>query len=271
MTDDRALRRVAHTIAAGPEDDSAYRALHDLAGMISIDPDARIIGGHMVGLIASAFPSPGFLDRRTGDADAGISLTLATGGELHDALEAAGYHAESGNRYVCGDSPQQKVIDLLVPAGGGRFTTDDRGGRRFDAMPGLSFAMGRVIMIEAHMTLLDGTELVCDVPVPTVEAAVILKAYAWRDRWSQTPKDTIDLSNLLHIVETHGSEAVGGWRLNEDGITGARGDAVAILSDLATRVRSGRATPPSVDRRRFEVLLRRWAMPSRTPPGTPSS
>ena len=96
MTDDRAGRRVAHTIATGPEDDAAYRALYDLAGMIAIDPDARIIGGHMVGMIAAAFPSPGFIDCRTGDADAGISLTLAAGGAMHKALEAAGYSAESG-------------------------------------------------------------------------------------------------------------------------------------------------------------------------------
>ena len=263
MTDNRAVRRVAHTIAMGPEDDAAYRALYDLAGMIAIDPDARIIGGHMVGMIAAAFPSPGFIDRRTGDADAGISLTLAAGGGMHEALETAGYHADSGNRYVSGEPPEQKVIDLLVPAGGSNFTTDERGGRRFDAMPGLSLAMGDVLLIEAHMTLLDGTELVCDVPVPTVEAAVILKAYAWRGRWVQTSKDTIDLSNLLHVVEAHGTEAVGGWRLNEEGVTGARGDAVVILTDLASKVRSGRATPPSVDQRKFEVLLRRWAMPGR--------
>lgn len=268
--DDHTVRRVAHTIATGPEDDAAYRALNDLAGMIAIDPDARIIGGHMVGMIAAAFPSPGFIDRRTGDADAGIPLTLAASGALHEALEAAGYHAESGNRYVCGDSPEQKVIDLLVPAGGSTFTTDDRGGRQFDAMPGLSLAMSRVIVIEAHMTLLDGTELICDVPVPTVEAAVVLKAYAWRDRWAQTSKDTIDLSNLLHVIEAHGAEAVGGWRLNEDGVAGTRGDAAAILADLATKVRSGRATPPAVDKRKFEVLLRRWAVPSPSPLSGPA-
>ena len=257
------MRRVAHTIATGPEDDAAYRALYDLAGMIAIDPDARVIGGHMVGMIAAAFPSPGFIDRRTGDADAGIPIALAAGGEMHEALEAAGYDAESGNRYVSGDPPEQKVIDLLVPTFGDKFTSDERGGRRFDAMPGLPLAMSGVILIEAHMTLLDGTELVCDVPVPTIEAAVILKAYAWRGRWVQTSKDTIDLSNLLHVVEAHGTEAVGGWRLNEEGVTGARGDAVVILTDLASKVRSGRATPPSVDQRKFEVLLRRWAMPGR--------
>jgi hypothetical protein len=105
---------VAHTIATGPEDDAAYRALYDLAGMLAIDPDARIVGGYMVGMIAAAFPSPGFVDRRTGDADAGISLTLAAGGALHEALKAAGYHAESGNRCAFGDPPEQKVIDLLV-------------------------------------------------------------------------------------------------------------------------------------------------------------
>lgn len=121
------MRRVAHTIATGPEDDAAYRALNDLVGMIAIDPEARIIGGHMVGMIAAAFPSPGLVDRRTGDADAGISLALAAGGALNKSLEAAGYRATNGNRYVFGDPPDQKVIDLLVPAGGSSFASEDRG------------------------------------------------------------------------------------------------------------------------------------------------
>ncbi|MFB2554598.1 hypothetical protein [Herbiconiux liangxiaofengii] len=212
-------------------------------------------------MLAAAFPSPGLIDRRTGDADAGISLEVAAGGTMHQALLDADYEAESGNRYVFGEPPEQRVIDLLVPAAGGRFTTDDRGGRRFDAMPGLSLAMSTSITVEAHLTLLDGSELVCDVPLPTVEAAVVLKAYAWRGRGMQTPKDIIDLSNLLQIIDAHGAETVGGWRLNESGITGSRGDASVILADLALKVRAGRATPPSVDRRKFEVLLRRWVMP----------
>lgn len=73
----------AYLVATGPEDDAAYRALHDLAEILAGHPEARVIGGQMVGLIAAAFPSPGFIDRRTSDADGGITLELADDGTMH--------------------------------------------------------------------------------------------------------------------------------------------------------------------------------------------
>jgi predicted nucleotidyltransferase len=252
------MRRTASTIATGPEDDASFRALHDLTDVLSEHAEARVIGGHMVSLLAAAFPSPGLIDRRTGDADAGVSLELADGGSLHESLTRAGYRARNSNRYVKGDPPGERVIDLLVPAFGGRFTEEARGGRRFDAMPGLHLALSDGITIDAHLTLRDGTELECAVPVPTVESAVVLKAYAWSDRAAQTPKDTIDLSNLFHLLDAHGAAAVGGWRLDAGNASGARRDAARILTTLAARLRSRRAAPPSVDSRKLEVLIRRW-------------
>lgn len=252
------MRKPAHTIATGPEDDASYRALHDLASIIAEHPEARVIGGHMVGLLAAAFPSAGLIERRTGDADVGISLELANDGTMHDALTSAGYEAVNSNRYVKGDPPGEQVIDLLVPSLAGTFSDADRGGRRFDAMPGLHLAFGEPITIDARLTLQDETELVCDVPVPTVEAAIVLKAYAWSDRQAQTPKDTIDLSNLFHILDAHGAEAVGGWGLRTSEVRGARRDASRILLALAMKLRARRASVPSVDARKLEVLIRRW-------------
>jgi len=255
------MRKAAHTIATGPEDEAAYRALHDLAGIIEGCTDVRVIGGHMVGLLAAAFPSAGLIERRTGDADAGISLELADDGTMHDALTAAGYTAVHSNRYVKGEPPGEQVIDLLVPAFGGTFGDHARGGRRFDAMPGLHVAFGEPITIDARLTLRDGQELVCDVPVPTVEAAVVLKAYAWSDRRAQTPKDTIDLSNLFHILDEHGADVVGGWQMRDGHLLGARRDASRILLDLAMQLRGRRAAVPAVDARKLEVLIRRWVQP----------
>jgi len=252
------MRKTAHTIATGPEDDAAYRALHDLASIMDGHPEARVIGGHMVGLLAAAFPSAGLIERRTGDADAGISLELADDGTMHEALTDAGYTAVNSNRYAKGEPPEEQVIDLLIPTLTGKFGDASRGGRRFDAMPGLHLALGEPIMVDAHLTLQDESELVCAVPVPTVEAAVVLKAYAWSDRWAQTPKDTIDLSNLFHVLDAHGADAVGGWRLHEDGVTGARRDASQILLSLALKLRAKRAAAPAVDARKLEVLIRRW-------------
>ncbi|OII13681.1 hypothetical protein BIU96_12975 [Curtobacterium sp. MCBA15_008] len=147
---------------------------------------------------------------------------------------------------------------LLIPTLSGRFGDETRGGRRFDAMPGLHLALAEPIMVDAHLTLQDETELVCEVPVPAVEAAVVLKAYAWSDRWAQTTRDTIDLSNLFHILDAHGAEAVGGWSLHHEGTTGARGDASRILLSLAMKLRARRAAAPAIDTRKLEVLIRRW-------------
>ncbi|MBT1621343.1 hypothetical protein KK101_01395 [Curtobacterium flaccumfaciens pv. oortii] len=83
--------------------------------------------------------------------------------------------AVNSNRYVKGEPPEEQVIDLLIPTLSGRFGDQVRGGRRFDAMPGLHLALAEPIMVDAHLTLQDETELVCDVPVRAVEAAVILK------------------------------------------------------------------------------------------------
>lgn len=107
------------------------------------------------------------------------------------------------------------------------------------------------------MTLQDGSEISASVLVPTVEAAVVLKAYAWHDRGAQTPKDIIDVSNLLHVLDEHGAEAVGGWTLDQPGIIGARSDAARYLHDLAAKVANRRTAPAVVDSRKLAVLIRR--------------
>ena len=209
--------RTAYLVATSPEDDAAYIALNDIAGVLAKHPGSQIIGGHMVSVITAAYPAPGLIDRRTGDADAGIPVELANTGIIHDELITAGYEAESGNRYVKPGPDPKPTIDLLIPSLTGQFRPDIRGERGFDSMPGLGLALIRGLNITVNATLRDGTELVIPTPVPTVEAAVILKAYAWSNRGSQTPKDVIDLSNLLHVLDEHGPELLGGWRLGEEG------------------------------------------------------
>jgi hypothetical protein len=247
---------IAHLVADGPEDDAAFVALFDLSRVLEEHPDARVIGGHMVGLITAAFPSPGFVTRRTGDADAGIPVELADDGSVHAALVAAGYRDIAGNRYVRGQVEPMPTIDLLVPALTGRFSDALHGGRRLDAMPGLHLAVASPSRLDASLLLQDGTELSASVVVPGLEAAVVLKAYAWRGRGGQTVKDVIDLSNLLHVREHHG-DAAGGWMLDQPGLTGARGDAARHLHALADGLagRSARRLP--LDPRRLAVLIRR--------------
>ncbi|MBF4618023.1 hypothetical protein ITJ44_08050 [Clavibacter sp. VKM Ac-2873] len=246
----------AHLVASGPEDDAAFVALRDLSRVLDVHPDARVIGGHMVGLITAAFPSPGFVERRTGDADAGIPVELADDGSVHAALVAAGYRDVSGNRYVRGEKEPRPTIDLLVPALTGRFSDALHGGRRLDAMPGLHLAMASPLRLDASLLLQDRTELSASVVVPGLEAAVVLKAYAWRGRGGQTVKDVIDLSNLLHVRDRHG-DAAGPWSLEQSGLMGARGDAAQHLHALAGRLASRSARQLPVDPRELAVLIRR--------------
>jgi hypothetical protein len=252
--------RTAHLVAETKTDDAAYIALDDLSAVLAGHPEARVIGGHMVSLITTAFPTPGLTPRRTGDADAGIPVELASSGALHEALLDLGYDAESGNRYVrpaaAKDDPAP-TIDLLTESLTGKFGDQKFGGRAFNIMPGMSLATSSGITIDVNATLTDDSTLHSTVTVPTVEAAVILKSYAWRDR-PGAGKDATDLHNLLRVLDHHGADAVGRWQLNQPALTGARGDAARNLHLLADRLETRRSSPTDgYDRRALTVLIRR--------------
>ncbi|MDR5699417.1 hypothetical protein [Agromyces aerolatus] len=210
----------------------------------------------MVALLAAAFPSRGLVERHTGDTDAGIPVELAASGVLHRELTAAGYVANSGNRYVKTDSPTpQPTIDVLIPSRDGTFRPQIEGGRAYDAVPGLALALHRSLRLQVHALLRNSDELDFQLMVPSVEIAVILKAYSWADRAAQ--KDVIDLSNLLHIVDHHGADAIGGWRLGDSTLIGARLDAARRLHDLVRVAEAGRLRRGPVDPRKLVVLIRR--------------
>ena len=123
------IRRHIDTVATSNADDAAFRALADVAEITKHLDDLRIVGGHMASLLLTACPVPGAVLRRTADADAAVSTSVAASGQIHSALVDAGYTDTSGNHYVNGDLE----IDILVPADGARFETARLGGRGFDA------------------------------------------------------------------------------------------------------------------------------------------
>lgn len=224
----------ATTVSTSAADDLAFRALADICDATR-GLDVRIVGGQMVGLLLTAFPHAEAVPRRTADADAAISTQLAAAGGVHDLLLGAGYEATSGNSYT--KNGQQ--IDLLVPAAGGRFHTEQLGGRMFDAAPGISLAIAiDPISITVDVTLTDDTALEFNARVPSVEGAVVLKAISYRSRLAA--KDLTDLHNLLWIVDSREADAIGGWRLNEPS-TGARRDAQRALAGIATTLAARRA------------------------------
>lgn len=226
-------RPQAHVVSTSATDDAAYESLTDLSTLLAGHEETMVIGGHMVSLICAAFPSPGLIERRTGDADAGIPVELADTGALHDGLLELGYIPNGGNRYIKGDVEPQPTIDLLIPSQTDRFGDEKAGGRAFNAMPGLALAMNPRLELDVHITYRNGVESSVVVMVPGIEAAVVLKAFAWRDRHHQTEKDGIDLSNLFAVLAHHGAEALGGWRLNEPDLRANRRHAAAILHRLA--------------------------------------
>lgn len=131
-------RCAVETFSTSNADDLSLLALADIARLTADVEDARIVGGHMVGMLQAAFPVPGATVRRTIDADTAISTQVASSGQLHARLEVDGYVASSGNRY---EKPPGMIVDVLVPAAQTTFEPVEVGERAFDAAPGIRLAL----------------------------------------------------------------------------------------------------------------------------------
>lgn len=226
------LRRAVETVATSNADDAAFLALEDVARITEGLDDVRVVGGHMASLLLTAFPVAGAAIRRTADADAAISTSIAASGQIHHALINAGYMDTSGNHYVKG----QLEVDLLVPSGTSEFVREEHGGRGFDAAPGLMSAFAvEPIVLDVGVILTDGTRREFAIRVPTVEFAVTLKAYATTSR--SAPKDLADLYNLLSIASAYNEDEIGSWKLG-DVLRGSRLDTGRILHHIADRAQS---------------------------------
>ena len=192
----------------------------------------------------AAFPVAGIAARRTRDADAAITTELAGSGVLHDGLVARGWTPSAGNHYVrpvpeltiSGRAAPELSVDLLVPSLDGRFRPTQHGGRAFDAAPGLAPALAaEPVEVETRVRLLDGSRLTFVARVPTVEMAVVIKAYAYASR--RLGRDVEDIYRLLEIVESYSLDAIGGWRLDTADLRGSRRDAATQLQDLGRQSR----------------------------------
>jgi hypothetical protein len=99
--------------------------------------------------------------------------------------------------------------------------------------------------------LLDGTGLELVVRVPTVELAVVIKAYAYASRGLD--RDVEDIHRLLEILDAYPADTIGGWRLSEPDLQGSRRDAVARLRYLGRHTR--RLTTADVPAARLATLI----------------
>ena len=90
-------------LAASVADDLGYVALADLARALGDDASGyRVIGGHMVTVLAARWMLGADLYRETGDADLGVTPVLARSIHLPGRLKALGYEQVAGNRFARG-------------------------------------------------------------------------------------------------------------------------------------------------------------------------
>ncbi|WP_448006142.1 hypothetical protein [Agromyces bauzanensis] len=94
-------------VATSRADDLAFRALANVAAAAAAF-ETRIVGGQMVSLLTTAYPTPDAITRQTADADAdaAITLELAASGGIHDLFTAAGFAAVSA-RWSRWSSPER--------------------------------------------------------------------------------------------------------------------------------------------------------------------
>lgn len=213
-------RRHLRLHAGSLAEDLGYVALADLADALRVvrQPEHyRLIGGHMVTLLAARWDLGRKLFRETKDADVGAYKVALVGGEVVARLRDMGYEQIAGNRFgrlvtdldieVPGsaDGPDQMaVIDLLIAGRDSRKRDSVRvGGIVTTEVPGLATALAREsVELELEVVRLNGEHASFAILVPDEAAALILKALAWDVRHGD--RDAADIWRCLEITNAAG-------------------------------------------------------------------
>ena len=145
--------------ASSIADDLGNVALNDLAGALAdIAAEYRVIGGHMVTVLAARWQLGASLYRETGDVDLGIPPIVVRDQHVVGRLKDISYVQIAGNRFaralsdipagMKGETYQQDpeaLIDVLVPAYTSRARENVRVGDDLftTEVPGLDLAIAR--------------------------------------------------------------------------------------------------------------------------------
>jgi hypothetical protein len=246
------MTRNIQLVSTSNVDDASFLALKDFCDLTTTQ-NVRVVGGQMIEIMRTAFPTPGLTVRSTIDADAAIEKQFASTGELHQLLTNAGYEATHGNSYKKG----RQKIDLLVGNMVGKFKKEIFGERAFDSAPGIQLALdAQPLEFNIQATLRDGTGLEFVARTPTVEIAVCIKSLSYQSRLSQ--QDMVDLYYLLKIVNTHAVSDLGGWRLDQVA-KATRLDSQRALQALSQNLqRPSNSISADINREEFIALLSKW-------------
>jgi len=267
--------------AASVADDLGYVALSDLAQALGDIPgDFRVIGGHMVTMLAARWQLGHELYRETGDVDLGIAPIVARDHHVVGRLKDLDYTQVAGNRFARGlsdvpvkmkdqqDSPRpQAFIDVLVPAYTSRARENVQIGEDLftTEVPGLQLALARpAVTIALELHRLNGTTLHCELPFPDEVSALVLKSLATTVRSKNT--DITDIWRCLEIALAAGlgpADFTRGVRAETAEVIrslfGSRGDApvaaLAVEQRLSAEATDARFT-------RIQALIARVLGPS---------
>jgi hypothetical protein len=201
--------------AASVADDLGYVALSDLARALGdIPADFRVIGGHMVTMLAARWQLGHELYRETGDVDLCLTPIVARDHHVVGRLKDLRYAQVAGNRFARElsdipvkikdkeDSPRPEAfIDVLVPAYTSRARKNVQVGEDLftTEVPGLQLALARPpVTITLELRRLNGEILQCELPFPDEISALVLKSLATTVRSKDT--DTTDIWRCLEIA-----------------------------------------------------------------------
>ena len=227
-------------VAASVADDLGYVALTDLARALgSLTEDYRVIGGHMVTVLAARWQLGHDLYRETGDVDLGIPPVVARDHNLVSRLKDLNYLQVAGNRFARGlsDIPvgmkgrresgnPEALIDVLIPAYTGRARENVQVGEDLftTEVPGLQVALARPpVAVALELRRLNGETLQCELPFADEVSALVLKGLATRVR----SKDT-DIADIWRCLEIAFAAGLG----PENFASGVRAESAELIRSL---------------------------------------
>jgi hypothetical protein len=226
--------------AASVADDLGYVALSDLARALgSVTDDYRVIGGHMVTVLAARWQLGHELYRETDDVDLGIPPIVARDHNLVARLKELSYLQVAGNRFARtlsdipaglkekgGSRDPEALIDVLVPAYTSRARENVRVGEDLftTEVPGLQLALARPpVTITLGLRRLNGEILQCELPFADELSALVLKSLTTRVR----SKDA-DIADIWRCLEIAFAAGVG----PEDFTSGVRAESAEVIRSI---------------------------------------